>query len=113
MKCMHVTKSKKMDKKQLLALLNQKKEQVNTIQEYFKNIETTEDLESFSSTINLTEVYLSRIIDDLNNNEVPSSFFQKIAHNVESVKLDSIVLICKPKDGVYSESSVLDLKSII
>lgn len=104
---------KTMDKEQTLNLLNQKKEQVNAIQKYFENIEVTEDLESFVSTINLTENYLRRIIEDLNNDIVPKSFFQKIAHNIQSISLNSIYSICQPKDGVYDESSILRLKSII
>ena len=102
-----------MEKEQLLDILNQKNEEVETIQEYFKNVEITEDLESFLSTINLTKIYLSRINDDLKLEIVPKSFFQKIAHNFQSININSIYLICKPNEGVYDESSILRLKSII
>ena len=41
-----------MEKEQLLNLLQQKNVQVDTIQEYFKNVKVNDDLESFKTTIN-------------------------------------------------------------
>ena len=102
-----------MEKQQLLDLLQKKNEQVNTIKEYLKNIKITEDLELFQLTINLTKTYFSRIVEDLNCDIVPMSFFQKISNNIQSINLDSLYLICKPKDETNDENSVFELKSII
>lgn len=102
-----------MEEKQLLDLLNQKNEEVDTIQEYFKNVKITEDLESFLATIKLTNIYLSRIIEDLKDNVVPQSFFQKIAHNIQSIKLYPVYLICRPKEGIYDENAINQLRIAI
>lgn len=102
-----------MEKEQLLNLLQQKNVQVDTIQEYFKNVKVNDDLESFKTTINLTKIYLKRINQDLVDDIVPYSFFKKISHNIQSINLNSISLICKPSEDIYNENSLFELTSLI
>lgn len=102
-----------MDKNQITDLLNLKKEQVYTIEQYFVNANTTEGVESFLSTISVASNYFSRIIDDLREDIVPQTFFQKIINNIQSINLDSIYSICKPNEGIYDVSILPQVKSLV
>lgn len=103
-----------MDTEDLIKYINQKLIEVDTIIECLdvNNLAHTNPI--FSSSLKEAKFYLNRVKEDVEEKNVPYSFFQKISHNIQSINLQSIYINClKENEGNYNDFKISQLTHLI